>query len=94
MPTPLRTAANEPRIVDNSKFGETRTAPIRTHVKGNTCQEMHFSNDKGVYVKGALVPCEPESKRDHSAHLPLLPGANASATKGQRMNSIRDAFGR
>jgi hypothetical protein len=94
MPTPLRSAANEPRAADNSKFGETRTAPIRSFVKGNTCQEMQFNNDKGIYVKGALVPCEAESKRDASAYLPLLPGANASATKGQRMNSIRDAFGR
>jgi hypothetical protein len=94
MPTSLRSATNEPRVADNSKFGETRTAPIRSFVKGNTCQEMLFSNDKGTYVKGALVPCEVESKRDAAAHLPLLPGPNASATKGQRMNSVRDAFTR
>jgi hypothetical protein len=94
MPTPLRTTANEPRAVDNSKFGETRTAPIRSFVKGNTCQEMQFNNDSGIYVKGALVPCEAESKREASEYLPLLPGANPGATKGQRLNSVRDAFGR
>ncbi len=45
---------------DDSKFGETRTAPIRSFVKGNTCQEMQFNNDMGIYVRGALVPCEVE----------------------------------
>ena len=94
MPTSLRSATNEPRVADNSKFGETRTAPIRSFVKGNTCQEMQFNNDKGIYVKGALVPCEPETKRDASAYLPLLPGGNANATKGRRINSIRDSFAR
>jgi hypothetical protein len=92
MPTSLRSATNEPRVADNSKFGETRTAPIRSFVKGNTCQEMQFSNDKGIYVKGALVPCEVETKRE--TVFPLLPSPNASATKGPRVNSIRDAFTR
>jgi hypothetical protein len=97
MPTSLRSAPAEQRVVDNSKFGETRTAPIRSFVKGNTCQEMLFSNDKGTYLKGALVPCEPESKRNGlSDFMPLLPSSNGSgsAGKGQRMNSIRDAFTR
>ena len=84
MPTALRSATNEPRGAGNSKFGETRTAPIRSFVKGNTCQEMQFDNDKGIYVKGALVPCEAESKRNGLADvMPLLPGSNGSAGKGR-----------
>ncbi|MBX9776413.1 MAG: hypothetical protein K2Y71_18700 [Xanthobacteraceae bacterium] len=97
MPTPLRSATNEQRAVDSSKFSETRTAPIRSFVKGNTCQEMHFSNDKGIYVKGALVPCEAESKKNAlSDVMPLLPSSSGSGSsgKGQRMNSIRDTFNR
>jgi hypothetical protein len=96
MPTPLRSAAQESRAVDKGKFSETRTAPIRTFVKGNTCQEMHFNNDKGIYVKGELVPCQPEAKRGLSDFMPLLPSSssNAGASKEQRMNSIRDSFTR
>jgi hypothetical protein len=95
MPTAQRSAMNEPRAVDNGKFGETRTAPIRSFVKGNTCQEMQFDNDKGIYVKGALVPCETESKRNGLADvMPLLPSSSGSGGKGQRMNSIRDTFNR
>jgi len=86
LPTPLRSSAQEPRMVDNSKFGETRIAPIRTFVKGNTCQEMQFNNDLGIYVKGALVPCEVETTRE--PYVPLLPSPN----KGARANSIRDGF--
>ena len=73
-------------MVDNSKFGETRIAPIRSFVKGNTCQEMQFNNDLGIYVQGALVPCETETKRE--PYVPLLPNPN----KGARGNPIRDAF--
>lgn len=97
MPTPLRSATNEQRVVDGSKFSETRTAPIRSFVKGNTCQEMQFSNDKGIYVKGALVPCEVESKRNGlSDFMPLLPSSSGggSGSKGPRLNSIRDSFSR
>jgi hypothetical protein len=89
MPTAQRSAMNEPRGASNSKFGETRTAPIRSFVKGNTCQEMQFDNDKGIYVKGALVPCEAESKRNGLADvMPLLPSSNGGGGKGPRMNSI------
>jgi hypothetical protein len=87
MPTTLRSSAREARV-DNSKFGETRTAPIRSFVKGNTCQEMQFNNDSGIYERGALVPCEVEKKRD--TVFPLLPNPN----KGERANSIRDSFSR
>jgi hypothetical protein len=86
LPTSLRSSAQEPRMVDNSKFGETRIAPIRSFVKGNTCQEMQFNNDLGIYVQGALVPCEVETKRE--PYVPLLP----SPGKGVRANSVRDGF--
>ena len=86
LPTSLRSSAQEPRMVDNSKFGESRIAPIRSFVKGNTCQEMQFNNDLGIYVQGALVPCETETKRE--PYVPLLPNPN----KGARGNPIRDAF--
>jgi hypothetical protein len=97
MPTPLRSTQTEQRVVDSRKFGETRTAPIRTFVKGNTCQEMHFNNDKGIYVKGELVPCEAESKKNGlSDFMPLLPSSSGggSGSKGPRLNSIRDSFNR
>jgi hypothetical protein len=88
MPTSLRSSANDMRADRGGKFGEQRTAQVRSHIKGNTCQELQFNNDKGVYVRGALVQCETESKRE--AILPLLPSPN----KGARANSIRDAFTR
>jgi hypothetical protein len=75
---------------DGSKFGETRTAPIRSFVKGNTCQEMQFNNDMGIFVRGALVPCEVESKRDPMV-LPLLPQPGSSP-RAPRLDAVRDAF--
>jgi hypothetical protein len=62
---------------------EARTAQIRSFIRGNTCQELHFNNDSGTLVGGSLVPCEPETTRE-----PLPP----SVPTGARLNSIRDAF--
>jgi hypothetical protein len=76
---------------DNRNFGETRTAPIRSFVKGNTCQEMQFNNDQGIYVRGALVPCEVESKREPLV-LPLLPQPGSNPSTRPRLDAVRDAF--
>jgi hypothetical protein len=85
MPTPLRATTNDLRA-SVSKFDEGRPAQVRSHVKGNTCQELRFSNESGALIGGSFVPCENESKRE--AVLPLLP----SPGKGPRLNSIRDSF--
>jgi hypothetical protein len=80
LPTSLRTATLT-RKTDDGKFGETRTGQVRSFIKGNTCQELQFNNDRGVYVGGNLVPCEVETKR-----------RTVQPSKGERVNSIRDAF--
>jgi hypothetical protein len=80
MPTSLRSATLS-RKADDGKFGETRNGQVRSFIRGNTCQELQFSNDSGVYVGGSLVPCEVEAKRE-----------TATPSKGTRVNSIRDAF--
>jgi hypothetical protein len=81
LPTTLRSSVLSFRA-DDGKFVETRTGQIRRFIKGNTCQELQFNNDRGVYVGGAYVPCQVESKRE----VPPPP------PKGARVNSIRDAF--
>jgi hypothetical protein len=90
MPTSLRSSTSDMRADNGGKFGAARTAQVRSHIKGNTCQELQFSNDIGTFVGGSLVPCVAEPKRE--SVLPLLPGPGAS--KGARVNSIRDAFKR
>lgn len=87
MPTSLRTAAHDMRADTGGKFAEGRTAQVRSFVKGNTCQELKFSNDSGALVGGSLVPCEAEPKRE-----PLAMPPPSSTAKGARVNSIRDAF--
>ena len=82
----IRASGQSPSARMDPKFGESRLAPIRTFVKGNTCQEMQFNNDLGIYERGALVPCVVESKRE--PHVPLLPNPN----KALRGNPIRDTF--
>jgi hypothetical protein len=62
MPTSLRSSVRSFR--DDGKFVETRTGQIRSFIKGNTCQELQFNNDRGVYVGGNYVPCQIESKRE------------------------------
>jgi len=89
MPASLRSSAHDMRADSGGRFGQDRTAQVRSHIKGNTCQELKFSNDSGALLGGSFVPCEPESKRE--AVFPLLPGPNP---KGPRLNSIRDAFSR
>jgi hypothetical protein len=88
MPTSLRSAALSRSADGDGKFVETRTGQVRSFIKGNTCQELQFSNDRGVYVGGSLVPCQPEVTREVQA-----PAANTDKDKGARLNSIRDAFG-
>lgn len=87
MPTPLRTTANDMRADNGGKFAERRTVQVRSYVKGNTCQELKFSNDSGVLVGGSLVPCEAEPKREPLS-IPVL----STTPKGTRLNSIRDGF--
>jgi hypothetical protein len=79
IPTSLRSATL--RNTDDDRFGETRTGQVRSFIRGNTCRELRFNNDRGVYVSGSLVPCEVEVRRE--APPPV---------KGERFNSIRDAF--
>ena len=81
VPTSLRSSVLAFRT-DDAKFGETRTGQVRSFIKGNTCQELQFSNDSGAYVGGNFVPCQAEVKRDAAPPPP----------KGARVNSIRDAF--
>ena len=91
MPASLRSSANDMRADSGGKFGEARTAQVRSFVKGNTCQELQFNNDSGALIGGSLVPCEAEPKREPLQSLPPPP---ASAAKGVRLNSVRDAFTR
>ncbi len=86
MPTSLRSSTNDMRADNGGKFGAARTAQVRSHIKGNTCQELKFSNDSGTFVGGNLVPCEAEPKREPLAAAP------SSTPKGARVNSIRDHF--
>lgn len=88
MPTPLRATANDMRADKGGKFGEARTAKLRSYVKGNTCRELKFNNDSGALVGGSLVPCEAEPKREP---LEALPPPSSSA-KGARIHSVRDAL--
>lgn len=80
LPTSLRSATLM-RKADDGNFGETRTAPVRSFIKGNTCRELEFNNDRGAYIRGSLIPCEVETKR-------LAP----PPIQGDRVNSIRDVF--
>src|SRR5438309_2172300 len=64
LPLSLRTAATLSPGTEAGRFGETRTGQVRSFVKGNTCQELQFSNDRGVYVGGNLVPCQVEVRRE------------------------------
>lgn len=89
MPTSLRSSAQDMRADNGGKFGAARTAQVKSFVRGNTCQQLQFSNDSGTFVSGSLVPCETESKRE-----PLAVPPPASTAKGARINSIRDAFTR
>lgn len=82
LPTSLRSSVQATRA-DNSKFGETRTGQVRSFIRGNTCQELQFDNDIGLYVGGSLGPCRAETKREPVP--PVLP-------KDARINSIREAF--
>jgi hypothetical protein len=82
MPTSLRSAAHDMRA-DTTQSEEARTGHVRSFVKGNTCRELQFNNDRGTLVGGSLVPCEVESKPT-----PLSPGT----PEGARLNSIRDRF--
>lgn len=91
MPTPLRATTNDMRADKGSKFGEARTTQVRSYVKGNTCQELKFSNDSGALIGGSLVPCEAEPKREPLAESSLPP---PPAPKAPRLNSVRDAFGK
>jgi hypothetical protein len=75
------------------RFDESREAPIRSFVKGNTCQQMQFNNDLGIYVRGALVPCEAESKREPLA-LPNQPYTPPPLNRGPRIDAVRDSFSR
>jgi len=88
MPDTLRSTAREGRG-DKTRTTEERTAQIKSFVRGNTCQQLHFNNDDGTFVGGALVPCETEKKG--AARSEPEPQA---APKGARLNSIRDSFGR
>jgi hypothetical protein len=83
LPTSSLRSAALSRSADDGKFAETRNGQVRSFIKGNTCQELQFSNDRGVYVGGNLVPCQAEVKREPQPEVD---------SKGARVNSIRDAF--
>ncbi|MGH6768039.1 MAG: hypothetical protein ACRECO_03340 [Xanthobacteraceae bacterium] len=66
-------------------FAETRIGQVRSVVKGDTCRELQFSNDEGIYIGGSLVSCDVAVRK-------VAPPPESSA--GARVNSIRDAFQR
>jgi hypothetical protein len=68
--------------VEDDTFARTRTGQVRSFVKGDTCRDLQFSNDRGAYVGGSLVPCESIIEREPS------PGPS----KIDRLNAIRGAF--
>lgn len=82
LPASLRSASFG-RDAAAARFVDSRTGQVRTMIKGNDCQELHFSNDRGAFVSGNIVPCQVEVRK------PAVP-----SSKGARMNSIRDAFAR
>ncbi len=86
----IRTSGQSPSARMDPKFGESRIAPIRTFVKGNTCQEMQFNNDLGIYERGALVPCEAESKRE--PYVPLLQNPSTPPNRAPRLNAVKDSL--
>lgn len=86
MPTQARTAAQESR---GTRTETAKTANVRSFVKGNTCQELKFSNESGALVGGSFVPCEAEPKRE-----PLQVPVLTTTPKATRLNSVRDAFGK
>jgi hypothetical protein len=61
---------------------ERRTGQVRSVVRGDTCQNLHFSNERGGFVAGEIMPCPPESP------------ATTQLSSGSRMHSIRNAFAR
>jgi hypothetical protein len=63
LPASWRSSVHDQRA-DNGWAGASRTAQIRSFIRGNTCQELHFNNDSGALIGGSLVPCEPETKRE------------------------------
>lgn len=66
-------------------FLDTRVGQVRSVVKGETCRELQFSNDQGIYIGASLVSCDVVVRK-------AVPPAENSA--GARVNAIRDAFQR
>lgn len=89
MPESFRSSAHDRRADNGSRSGKEGTIPVRSYVKGNTCQELNFSNEDGALVSGSFVPCRNESKRE----LPPFPGSTNKGA-GARVNAIRDSFSR
>jgi hypothetical protein len=83
MPTSLRSLTLQRGQAPNH-FVDSRTGHVRSFVKGDTCQELHFNNDSGAFVGGNVVACKTEP--NNQAALP--------PSRRMRMNSIRDAFTR
>jgi hypothetical protein len=82
VPETLRSSSQDMHA-DKGKDGGPRTAHVRSFIKGNTCQDLEFSNASGSLVGGSLVPCDAEARPD-----PLSPGT----PEGARLNAIRDRF--
>jgi hypothetical protein len=87
-PESLRATAHEARG-DRTRTSEARTGQIRSYVKGNTCRQLQFNNDSGIFVGGSLVPCDPgEKSREASGQ------GEPVAPNGARLNTIRGGFSR
>ncbi|MPZ37573.1 MAG: hypothetical protein GEU95_05835 [Rhizobiales bacterium] len=80
-PSSWRSSALIARVEDDS-FSRTRTGQVRSFVRGDTCRDLHFSNDTGAYIADSLVPCQ----------MVLKPDPAPMRTKAERLNSIRGAF--
>jgi len=89
MPESLRATANEARG-DRTRTSEARTGQVRSYVKGNTCRELQFNNDSGMFVGGSLVACDPGEKSRESSGVQAQP----AMPNGARLNSIRGGFTR
>jgi hypothetical protein len=89
MPDSLRATAHETRG-DRTRTSAARTGQVRSYVKGNTCRELQFNNDSGIFVGGSLVACDPGEKTRDPSSVQAQPATPNSA----RLNSIRGGFAR
>jgi hypothetical protein len=77
-------SASVVREASHGGFNETHTGRVRTVIGGNTCQELQFNNDRGVFVGGSVVSCVDDTIKEGGSRI----------SNGTRLKSISKAFRR